>query len=203
MIDIYTYPQRSVGWFKIRLGVISASCFGKVLAAGSGKTRHNYMVELYNELRTGIHKQGYQSPDMLRGTRREPDARKEYEFVTGNSVDEIGFAINNHSGCSPDGLVGADGGVEIKCVKPSVQARTVKANKMPPVHRPQVQGCMKVLNCAWWDFVSYSPDAKNYLFIKRIKRDEKYIKKLDNAIELFYSELIEMMDGKKGENNNG
>lgn len=197
MIDIYTYPQRSIEWFKIRLGIISASSFSKVLAAGSGKTRQAYMMQLYDELRTGIHKQGYQSPDMLQGTRQEPAARREYEFVTGSNVNEIGFAINNHCGCSPDGLVGADGGIEIKCVKPSVQARTVKANKMPPAHKPQVQGCMMVLGCEWWDFTSYSPDAKDYLFIKRIKRDEKYIKKLDNAIELFYNELIEMMEERR------
>jgi hypothetical protein len=202
MIDIYTFPQRTTPWFVVRLGIISASRFSDVLAGGAGKTRHSYMLKLCNELLSGVHQQGYQSPDMLRGTRQEPAARREYEFITGNSVNEIGFAINNHCGCSPDGLVGADGGIEIKCAKSTVQALIIKAGKMPPKHKPQVQGCMKVMECDWWDFVSYCPDVKDpkdYLFIERIMRDEKYIKRLDNAIELFYSELIEMMEG---ENNN-
>jgi hypothetical protein len=193
MIDIYTYPQLSDAWFKIKLGVISASHFSDVLAGGSGKTRYGYMKRLCGEILTGIHRETYCNADMRRGIEQEPAARKEYEFFTGNSVDQIGFAINNNVGNSPDGLVGNYGLIEIKCVIPSVQVETLLQNDMPTAYKAQVQGAMLVMECGWCDFVSYSPDMDRYLFIKRIHRDGLYVIKLQEAIGLFYRELMEMV----------
>lgn len=193
MIDIYTYPQLSDDWFKIKLGVISASYFSDVLAKGAGKTRSGYMNKLYNEIITGIHRQTYFNADMQRGIEQEPVARKEYEFFTGNSVNQIGFAINGNMGCSPDGLVNICGLLEIKCVLPSVQRKTLLRNDMPSAHKAQVQGAMLVMDCSWCDFVSYSPDMDRYLFVKRVYRDGPYIIRLQEAINLFYEELMEML----------
>lgn len=193
MVDIYTFPQLSDAWFKIKLGVISASHFAEVLAKGAGKTRYGYMNKLYNEIITGIHRETYCNADMRRGVEQEPMARKEYEFLTGNSVDQIGFAINGNMGCSPDGVVGDYGLLEIKSVLPSVQYKTISRNDIPPAHRAQVQGAMLVMECGWCDFVSYSPDMDNYIFIKRVYRDGPYIIKLQEAIDLFHKELMEML----------
>ena len=199
MVDIYTYPQLSDAWFKIKLGVISASHFSDVLAKGSGKTRQKYMSRLCGEILTGIHRETHCNADMRRGVEQEPMARKEYEFLTGNSVNQIGFAINGDIGCSPDGLIGNYGLLEIKSVIPSVQVETLLRNNMPPAHKAQVQGAMLVMECGWCDFASYSPDMRKYLFIKRIYRDGPYVIKLQEAINLFHKELMEMVAAVKGE----
>ena len=193
MVDIYTYPQLSDAWFKIKLGVISTSHFSDVLAKGAGKTRLGYMNKLYNEIVTGIHRETDCNADMRRGVEQEPMARKEYEFFTGNSVDQIGFAINGNMGCSTDGLIGNYGVLEIKSVLPSVQHETLLRNNMPPAHKAQVQGAMLVMECGWCDFVSYSPDVDKYLFVKRIYRDGPYIIKLQEALKIFHRELMEKL----------
>lgn len=193
MVDIYTYPQLSDDWFRVKLGVISASHFSDVLAKGSGITRQKYMLRLCGEILTGIHRPTYCNADMRRGIEQEPIARKEYEFLTGDSVDQIGFAINGNMGCSPDGLIGRRGLIEVKAVIPPVQVETLLRNDMPPHHKAQVQGAMLVMECDWCKFISYSPDMKKYLFIKQVFRDEVYIAKLQKAINLFHDELMDMV----------
>ena len=199
MINIYTFPQCSDAWFKAKLGIMSTSHFSDILAKGKGKTRRSYMTRLCGEILTGVHRETYSNADMRRGIEQEPEARREYEFVTGRSVDTIGFAVNGRYGCSPDGLVGSYGGMEIKCVIPSTQTETLLRNGMPPAHKAQVQGCMLIMECGFWDFVSYSPLMERKLFIERIYRDGVYIVKLQEALALFYGELTEMVEQiKKG-----
>jgi len=191
MVTIYTHRQQSPEWFHARLGLISASSFSKVMAKGAGKVRKDYMLKLAAEIITGTHRDTYQNADMIRGNEQEPQARAEYEFITGCSVDQIGFAKRGRISCSPDGLVKSEGGIEIKSVIPEVQIETVIADRIPPSHKPQVQGCMMVLDCEWWDFVSYSPliKNKNFMFIKRMYRDNEYIATLESEIVKFIADL--------------
>ena len=194
MVDIYTMPQGSPEWFRCKLGIVSAGSFSKVLAKGQGKVRKSYMLKLAAEILTETYRETYQNAEMERGILQEPQARDEYEFITGRSVNQIGFAKLGRIGCSPDSLCGSKGGIEIKSVIPEVQIETVLANKIPP-HKPQMQGCMMVLDYEWWDFVSYSPliKNKNYIFIKRMLRDEEYIKNLQSEILAFIRELDELV----------
>lgn len=194
MVDIYTFPQLSDEWVKVKLGVISVSHFSEVLAKGKGKTRNAYMSRLCGERLTGVHRETYCNDDMRRGIEQEPVARKEYEFLTGNSVNTIGFAINGQLGCSPDGLIGSYGGLEIKSVIPSVQVETLLRDDMPPAHKAQVQGSMLVMECGWWDFLSYSPLMERYAFIKRIYRDGPYVVRLQDELDLFCKQLDEMVE---------
>lgn len=193
MSKYYTWPQGSAEWFNCKLGVISASHFSDVLAKGKGKTRRGYMSRLCGEILTGIHRETYCNADMRRGIEQEPKARKEYEFLTGNSVDQMGFIVNGKAGYSPDGLVGNYGLLEIKCVNPNIQVETLLRNDMPLAHKAQVQGGMLIAGCGYCDFVSYSPDMDRYMFIKRVYRDGPYVVKLQEAINLFYKELMEMV----------
>ncbi len=199
MIEIYTFPQLSPEWFQVKLGIVSAGSFSKVLAQGKGKTRKGYMLKLAAEILTGERRDTYQDQDMIRGTKQEPQAREEYEFVTGSSVDQIGFAKRGRIGCSPDGLVGSPGGIEVKSPIPEVQIETVIANRVPPAHKAQIQGNMFVLDLAWMDFVSYSPllKGKNYIFIKRMFRDEKYIGSLQIELLKFLRELDDLVEKMK------
>lgn len=198
MSEIYTFPQLSPEWFRVKLGIVSAGSFGKVLAKGKNKTRSGYMLKLAAEILTGEHRDTYQSKDMIRGTEQEPQARDEYSFVTGNSVNQIGFCKRGRIGVSPDGLVGSEGGIEIKSVIAETQIETVIANRVPSAHKAQIQGCLFVLDCEWWDFVSYSPllknQSRNYIFIKRMFRDEKYIADLQVELIKFIGELDELVE---------
>jgi hypothetical protein len=200
MFKIYTFPQGTDEWHKVKLGVISASHFSDVLAKGRGKTRHAYMTKLCAEILTGTHKEGYCNADMRRGIEQEPAARAEYEFITGNEVNEIGFAISGNIGCSPDGLIRINGGLEVKCVIPEVQIETLRRNDVPTAHKAQIQGCMLVLNCGWWDFMSYSPLMDRYYFIKRVYRDGPYICRLQDELDKFYEELMVMVTEAWGYN---
>lgn len=195
MLEIYTHDQGSEKWFQCRLGIISASKFSDVLAKGTGKVRKNYILKLAGEIITGTRRKSYQNDDLKRGIEQEPIARAEYELVTGKSVDQIGFAKLGRIGCSPDGLIRSDGGIEIKSVIPEVQIETVLANKIPTGHKAQMQGCMMVLDCDWWDFVSFSPliKNKNYIFIKRMFRDAGYIANLEKELLSFIRELDDMV----------
>lgn len=196
MLEIFTMPQGSLEWFKVKLGIVSAGSFSKVMAKGQGKVRTGYMLKLAAEILTDEHRDTYQSQDMVRGLEQESQARDEYAFVTGNSVNQIGFCKRARIGCSPDGLIGSEGGLEIKSVIPEVQIETVLTNKVPPSHKAQMQGSMFVLDCKWWDFVSYSPliKNKNYIFIKRMYRDQEYIDDLQRGLLKFINELDALVE---------
>lgn len=198
-LDIYTIEQTSPAWLHARLGIITASNFGKVISRGRGaspsKTKKSYMLQLVAETLTEKVREKFPTYDMVRGILQEPDARAEYEFRYGIQVDRVGFAIKDgYVGCSPDGLVGPDGAIEIKSVIPEIQIETVIGNKLPTKHKPQVQGTMYVFDLNWVDFVSYSPLLdQNFLFVIRVLRDDKYIDMLREKIDKFHAELNEMI----------
>ncbi len=194
-VTIYTMPQGDESWFQVKLGIPSAGSFSKILAKGQGKTRKTYMRKLTAEIIIGTRRDTFQNADLLRGIEQETQARDEYEFITGRSVDQIGFAERGRIGCSPDGLCGSQGGIEIKSVLAETQIETIEANKIPTSHKAQMQGCMMVLDCEWWDFCSYSPliKNKNYIFIRRMYRDEAYIKNLQTELLKFVTELDDLV----------
>ena len=201
-MEIFNCDQGGPEWFKVKLGVPSSSSFSKIMAKGKGKTRQGYLNKLAAEVITKKTQVSYSSSDMDRGTELEPFARIEYEFITGNDVEQIGFAKDNNVGCSPDGLIGSEGGLEIKCPIPSTQIETVRLGVIPTEHKPQMQGCMMVTGRKWWDFCSYCPDISDryqYIFIKRMARDELYIKELQHEINLFLmvlKETVKIMEVK-------
>lgn len=186
--------QNNEQWFADRCGYASASCFADVMAKGEGKTRAKYLLKIVAERLTGKSQEsGYTNADMQRGTEQEPYARMAYEAKTGNLVQEVGFLKHASimAGCSPDGLVDDDGGIEMKCVIPTVQIATIQRGALPPEHKAQVQGSLFVTERKWWDFVSYSPDlpANLRLFVFRAVRDEEYIKTLEAEITRFLNDV--------------
>ena len=193
-MEIFNCDQGGPEWFQAKIGVPSSSNFSKIMAKGKGLTRKSYVNQLAGEIITGKIEPSYSNADMKRGTELEPFARAEYEFITGNGVEQIGFAKDKGAGCSPDGLIGSDGGLEIKSPRASTQIETVKLGVIPTEHRPQMQGCMMVTGRKWWDFCSSCPDISDeyqYIFIKRMARDELYIKELQHEINLFLMDLKE------------
>jgi exodeoxyribonuclease (lambda-induced) len=191
--------QGSEEWLKLRLGLVSASRFKDIMTNPRSNTElfsataKSYMLELIAEILTGEQKE-VTGKALEWGSNNEKNAQIEYAFEQGVTVDEIGICLTDDKqiGASPDGFVGDDGGIEIKCPYNSANhIATVVSGEMPKEHMAQVQGNMLVNGRKWWDFVSYDPriDGKGRIFITRIERDEEYIAKLEEKLTAF---LIEM-----------
>tara|TARA_R100001143_G_C3338545_1_gene123036 strand:- start:452 stop:1060 length:609 start_codon:yes stop_codon:yes gene_type:complete len=184
--------QGSEEWHAARMGVPTASQFAKILAStGKPSTRaESYRHTLLAE-RLGVRAESYESDAMKRGTELEPEARETYEFITGSAVEQVGFVLRGGDlvGCSPDGLIGDSGGLEIKCPMPATHISYLLRGKVPAKYIPQVQGCMYVCGPGrkWWDFMSYSPGLEP--LIVRVERDEDYIAALDSALAGFLEQM--------------
>lgn len=184
--------QGSDEWFQDRLGYVTGSCFSDVLAKGAGKVRGAYLKRVVAERLTGKRQEGFSSPHTDRGNEQEPYARMAYSAETGNMVEEVGFIKHEtlRAGCSPDGVIDLNGGLEIKSVIPTVQLETIERGKYPTTHKAQIQGGLWVTGREWWDFVSFSPDLpKNLrLYVYRVERDEEYIKGIEEEVIRFLDE---------------
>lgn len=207
-VDIIDVAQGTPEWHAARAGHATSSEFAAVLAkakekGGVSKTRAAYMRRILAERITGKAVDTWSNDHMRRGIAQEPLARAAYEVERGVVVREAGFIRHGAfrwCGCSPDGLVGEDGGIEAKCVIPDVQLETVMDGKYPSEHTAQVQGCMWVTGRQWWDFVSFSPDMPEHLrlHIYRVARDEVYIKVLANEVRAFLAEAEMQFRGLMG-----
>lgn len=190
--------QRSEEWFKARLGKATGSGFKNILTelkSGSGEAaaRRNYRAQLVVERFTGQQAERFKTSAMEWGTETEDLARFTYTVKTGNQVDEAGFIEHPTlaAGISPDGLVGEDGGIEIKCLNTANHIEVLKTGRVPREHMPQIQGCMWVTGRQWWDFVSFEPTLPEnaQIFILRVPRDEVYIKNLRTEVAIFLDEV--------------
>jgi hypothetical protein len=192
-MKIVTAEQRSPDWFAARLGKATASNFANVLASKSTAAYRNYRVKLALERMTGKQEEGFQSDAMRQGTEREPLARIAYEAHTGHLVEEVGFCLHDvlECGASPDGLVNADGGLEIKCPTPGKHFEYLRQKGEPAEYTAQIQGCMWITGRTWWDFVSFCPEFPEnaQLIVRTIARDGDYIDRLAAAVDAFMAEV--------------
>ena len=191
--------QRSSDWFKVRWGRATASRFSDVLAVGRNgqplASRKNYLSELVIERLTEppTEDNGYKSPAMEWGIVYEPVARLEYEMSTGNQIVEAFFEKHPRleAGASPDGYVGEEGLIEIKCPNPATHLETLRTRAIPKQYMAQIQGQLWITGRKWCDFVSYDPRFPDnaQMFIKRVNRDSKFIKELERGINKFLKEV--------------
>ena len=143
-LEIFEMEQGDDEWKLARCGLPTASSFKHILAKGQGKTRQKYLYQLAGEIITGEPMATYSNPHMEHGKEVEGEARAAYELLNDVDVQQVGFIRNGRVGCSPDGLVGESGGLEIKRQLPDILIATHKANAVPTEHRAQIQGCMWV-----------------------------------------------------------
>lgn len=176
--------QGSEEWHKARAGVPSASNFSKLItAAGKPSTSaETYINSLIAYLITGTVEESYKNEHMARGNLLEPQARAMYELATDNVVTEVGFCLHDTimAGCSPDGLVGDDGGLEIKCPSASTHVGYLRSQKLPTIYKQQVMGCLWITGREWWDFMSFHPEMED--LIVRVYRDDEYINVLADVV---------------------
>jgi len=176
--------QGSPEWLAARLGIPSASMFAKLVTTKGiwSASADAYINQLVAERLTGEREEVFQSHHMLRGTELEPDARDLYSLISDAEVTEVGFCLHDtlSAGCSPDGLIGEEGGLEIKAPAPSTHVEYLRGGVLPSKYKQQVMGCLWITGREWWDFVSYHPTMKP--LIVRVERDEEYIAALDKCV---------------------
>ena len=193
--------QRTTEWHAARLGKVTASRVADVIAKtakGYGASRANLMADLICERLTGQPASTFTNAHMEWGTEQEPHARAAYSARTGELVEEVGFIDHPriaNSGASPDGLVGDDGLVEFKCPATATHLDTLLVGDVPSKYIPQMQWQMACTGRKWCDFCSYDPRLPEHLrmFVKRVERDDDYIKMLEGEVTVFLAELEEKL----------
>lgn len=186
-LQIIVCEQGSDEWHEARRGVVTASEFHKVLAKGEGKTRRSYMYTLAGERIAGRVEPGYSNQYMNRGKEDEGEAIGEYEALTGEMVIPCGFMRRGDVGCSPDGLVGADGQIECKTKNYDLHIACIDKGEVPSTHIAQVQGALWVSQRKWLDFISYAKGLPP--FVTRVYPDLTYHARLKTEIDGFLAEL--------------
>lgn len=189
--------QGSPEWFAARLGKVTASRVHDVSArtkSGWGASRTNYMAELIAERLTGQTAATYTNASMQWGTDHEPLARAAYEFITDRNVVEVGFVRHptiKDAGASPDGLVGNDGVLEIKCPNTATHVDTLLGDEIDGKYIKQMQWQLCCTGRPWADFVSFDPrlPGEMQVVIKRVNRDGDMIASLENDVRDFLHEL--------------
>jgi putative phage-type endonuclease len=189
--------QRSPEWFMARAGKVTASRVQDILAktkTGASASRGNYLAQLVAERLTGQPAESLQTAAMQWGTEQESFARAAYEAATGVIVTDTGFVIHpqiEQAGASPDGLVGDDGLVEIKCPNTATHIDTLINKTIPAKYHSQMQWQMTCTGRQWCDFVSFDPRMPEELrlFVKRIKADQDFISTTENEVLIFLAEV--------------
>lgn len=191
--------QGSAEWFAQRAGKVTASRVADVIAktkTGWGASRANYAAQLVAERLTGNVEPTFTNAAMQWGSDKEPEAREAYEFHAGVFVDQVGMIdhpVIAMTGASPDGLVGDDGLVEIKCPNTATHIETLLSGKVPAKYVTQMAWQMACTGRVWCDFVSFDPRMPEHmrLFVQRVARDDALIATLEAEVSTFLTEVSE------------
>jgi hypothetical protein len=191
-VIVHDCVQGSPEWVQVRVGIPTASRFDDVLTPKTLKLaegRKKYMHELLAEWMTGAQLDQAETEWMQHGRFMEPQAVAWYEFHKGIDTTPVGFVLRDDKlvGCSPDGLVGDDGGLEVKCRGAKAHIACLLGDD--PAHSTQVQGCLWLCERDWWDVLGYHENMPPVLV--RVRRDEKIIAALSAALDQFTDELAE------------
>lgn len=191
--------QRSDEWFAARCGKVGASEIADLMAKEGTATRNNKIAQKVAERLTGVCERGFVSGPMQWGIDHEDEARDAYFCERGMPIEEEGWVghpeLGDFSGASPDGLVGEDGLVEIKCPNTATHIALLRTKKVPNKYLYQMQWQMVCTGRNWCDFVSYDPRMPEHLslFLVRVERDEKLIGDLTKAVVAAQSEVEQII----------
>ena len=189
--------QGSPEWRAARAGSLGASQIADALArtkSGWGSSRANLLAQLVCERLTGNPTDGFTNAAMQWGTDWEPAAREAYGLLVGEFVEEIGLVKHETlawTHASPDGLVGDDGLVEIKCPNSATHIATLRGEAIPDKYIKQMQWQMNLTGRQWCDFASFDPrlpDAMQ-LHVQRVPRDDTLIGEIEAAVTEFLADV--------------
>lgn len=189
--------QGSPEWHAQRCGKVTASCISDMMAktkTGWGSSRANYAAKLIAERLTGCVAESYSNAAMEWGAATEGEAKSTYEFYTDTVVSPVGFVPHPSiamSGASPDGYIGTEGILEVKCPNTSTHIDTLLGQAVPSKYILQMQWQMACTGRLWGDFVSFDPrmPEEMRLFIQRVQRDEGRIKEISACVVDFLEEI--------------
>jgi hypothetical protein len=197
---VHDVEQGSPEWRRLRLGIPTASNFHRIISPKTLKlsaASHGYLCELVAERLLGEPMDADKTMFMERGSELEEQAVAYYELQRDVETTRVGFVTDDDCavGCSPDRLVGDDGGLEIKC--PGAAQHVSNMLEMTAHYMPQVQGTMWLTGRDWWDLLSFHPALPPV--IVRIERDEEYIERLAEAVCAFNVRLDQATEQLKAE----
>lgn len=196
MPDLIEYPDVEQGtdaWLDLRRGMVTASTVGKLLTptlkVASNDTSRGLVATLVAERLTGVVEPTFMSADMERGVELEPVAR-DYYAKHYAPVREIGFMARGALGYSPDGLVGDNGLIEIKCPRAKGHMTTVLMDQVPERYMAQLQAGLLVSGREWIDYVSFH--AGMPLYVKRVTPEPAWLTAIADAVAAFeeYAEQL-------------
>ena len=184
--------QNTPEWYDARLGLPTSSSFDQIvlMSGEKAKPREKYMWKLAGEIISGESAKGYYGASMAKGHEREGESRTAYSFMNDVEVQQIGFCFFDEKrefGSSTDGLIGDDGVFETKNAEPHVQIKRLEKGWPKSEHFQQIQGELYVTGREWCDLVSYSRGFRPIVI--RFLRDEKFIAKLADEIQIFIKDL--------------
>ena len=190
-MKIIACEQRSEEWFQARLGKPTASRFSEIITPTGkpSKSAEKYMSELLADYLAGEPADSKETTHYMdKGTEYEDEARKQFQFIYDIDVEQVGFCLadNEKYGCSPDGLIDNDGGIEIKVRKSNVLVEHYLKG-MPSKVKCQIQGSLLITGRKYWYYHAYH--EKLYPFTVKVERDEEFIGKMEKALEEFCKEL--------------
>lgn len=187
---VHNVSQRTVDWARLHVGIPTASGFGNLLTP-EFKIREGEMPRSYLHLKIAEAWRGCPVIDLNtfsveQGDIVEGEARPFFELETNQKVREVGFITTDDGkvGCSPDGLIGDDCGLEIKCPSVQMHVKYLFDDVLPREYAAQVHGSMYVTGFSQWTFLSYRRDFPP--FIIQVERDDSIIAKIGEALERFY-----------------
>jgi putative phage-type endonuclease len=196
------HEQGSQEWLQERCGRVTASRIADLMAktkTGWSASRANYASQLICERLTGCVQQSFTNAAMIHGTETEPEARRAYEFFVDRDVRQVGFIPHPTiamAGASPDGLVGDDGLLELKCPNTATHIETLLLGCIPDKYMKQMQFQMACTQRAWCDFASYDnrlPERMR-LYVQRVERDEATVAEIEAEVTRFLKEIDETVE---------
>ena len=193
---ITPYPQQSPEWLEAKRGIPGASNFHKIVTSTGAPSKQalGYLYTLAAERISGIREPSYKSAEMEEGTAREAESRAVYSMLCEVDVKQVGFCLSDcgRYGCSPDGLVGDDGLVELKNRTGKVAIEHLLQNELPVKVTQQVQGGLLITSRDWCDYVSYFPGLRTLII--RVERDEAFLARLEKELIAFCDRLDEVCE---------
>jgi putative phage-type endonuclease len=190
--------QGSDAWREIRKGKMTGSNAQAI--GNNGKGLETYIIAMMAEAYSSGEKEEYTSKHLERGNELEPIARDIYTLQTGNEVEQVGFIeIDEFSGVSPDGLVGDDGLIEIKCIDDVGYFRYLLngEKEIDSKYIWQVQMGLYATGRKWCDIIIYNPNYEKSMLIFRIYPDMEMFKKLDIGLTTGKQRIIEIKEKLK------
>ncbi len=192
-MKIHEIEQQSPEWFNVRK--LKATASHATAIGNCGKGLDTYVLEIVAEYLSSADKEQFSNKHTDRGNELEPQARAIYELTTGKDVKQVGFIEHNdYVGCSPDGLIDDDGGLEIKCIDDVGYLKMLLGEEISSDYQWQIQMNLLITGRKWWDFVAYNPNFKQSIIIKRVVPDKDKQEKLSNGFILAENKIKEILN---------